>query len=143
MAKLNKNPVQKGLAAYRENKKLETDKKIEDAIAFLKKHHKPININSVANQAGVSSVTIYKRPELASKIKSCRSRTVRNRKIEGLSPNLAQMQVVIDGLKMKNEELVKENALLKQRISVQNGEIFELRKAISTNNCPANRTNNP
>lgn len=138
MTKLNKNPVQYGLAAYRENKKLETDKKIEEAIAFLKKHHKPININSVANQAGVSNVTIYKRPELVNKIKSCCNRNVRNRKIEGISPNLAQMQVVIDGLKMKNEELLKENAALKQRIAVQNGEIFELRKALSSNTTPIN-----
>ena len=48
------------------------------------------------------------------------------------------MQVVIDGLKMKNEELLKENAALKQRIAVQNGEIFELRKALSSNTTPIN-----
>lgn len=122
----NKQPQQGGLNDYRARKKQETVFKVEDAVNYLKEHRKPININSVAKQSGVSSVTIYKYPELIKLIKGSKT-PVSHRRPEGNSNNVAQMQVIIDGLKLKNEELIKENELLKKRIEIQNGEIYELR----------------
>lgn len=122
----NKQPQQSGLNDYRARKKQETVYKVEDAVKYLKAHRKPVNINSVANQSGVSSVTIYKYPELVKMIKSSKP-SMSQRKPEGNNNSVAQMQVIIDGLKLKNEELLKENELLKKRVEIQNGEIYELR----------------
>lgn len=122
----NKQPQQSGLNSYRARKKQETVSRVEDAVKYLKEHRKTVNINSVANQSGVSSVTIYKYPELIKLIKGSKSTASRPRP-EGNSNNVAQMQVIIDGLRLKNEELIKENELLKKRIEIQNGEIYELR----------------
>ncbi len=123
----NKNPQQKGLDDYRKAKRIETANKIEEAILYLKKHRKPVNINSVSAQSGVSSVTIYKYPELVEKIKGTKT-SIKERKPEGNAQSVARMQVIIDGLKLKNDELLKENEQLKRRIEIQNGEIYELRR---------------
>ncbi len=127
----NKNPQQTGLEAYRNRCKENTFDNVRNAIQNLKKQKKAININAVAKEARVSNVTIYKYSELVDEINACKNQKIPrvNKMIKNINVN--QMQVIIDGLEMKIEELQKENEWFKKRIEVQNGEIYELRKSIN------------
>lgn len=125
----NNTPQQLGLESYRAKRKKNTFDSIRNAIQSLKKQRKVININSVAKEANISNVTIYKYPELIDEINIAKGQKSAKQRKSMKSANMAQMQVIIDGLEMRAEELQKENNWLKKRIEVQNGEIQELRKA--------------
>ena len=120
-------PTQDGLKKYREECKRQTKEKIISAINDLKKAKKEININAVARESGVSTVTIYKYKDLANEIKGYRDNVSKNAIKKRNNVSLMQLQVINEGLQLKVEELQKENEWLKKRIEVQNGEIQELR----------------
>ena len=126
----NNNPMQEGLVDYRNKKKLDTQEKILKAFDALKRSNSKVSISSVAKRADVSTVTIYKYPEIADKIKGYRDRETTKHIKKRKNITINQLEIINQGLELKIEELKKENQELKKRIEVQNGEIFELRNEI-------------
>ncbi|KEI77744.1 hypothetical protein N452_03635 [Clostridium botulinum A2 117] len=126
----NKKPLQEGLAEYRSKRKLETQEKILRAFESLKRSNLKVSVSAVAKKAEVSTVTIYKYPEIADKIKWYRDGETVKRVKKRKNVTINQLEIINQGLELKIEELKKENQELKKRIEVQNGEIFELKNQI-------------
>lgn len=126
----NNNPLQEGLVEYRNRKKLDTQEKILKAFDSLKRNNSKVSISAVAKRADVSTVTIYKYPEIANKIKGYRDGETTKHIKKRKNITINQLEIINQGLELKIEELKKENQELKKRIEVQNGEIFELRNKI-------------
>ena len=127
----NKSPVQDGLIYYRIQKQMDTQKRILDAFESLKRGKSNVSISAVAKKAGVSTATIYKYPEIADKIKGIRDGETTKRVKKRNNVTINQLEIINQGLELKIEELKKENAELKKRIEVQNGQIFELKNEMS------------
>lgn len=123
----NKSPVQDGLIDYRAQKQIDTQKRILEAFESLKRGKSNVSISAVAKKAGVSTVTIYKYPEIADKIKGIRDGETLKRVKKRNNVTTSQLEVINQGLELKIEELKKENKELKNRIEIQNGEIFKLK----------------
>lgn len=123
----NKTPSQNGLIDYRRQRQIDTQNKIIEAFESIKRSTKKMSINSVAKKAGVSTVTVYKYPELADKIKGFRDGSPTKRIKKRSNVTINQLETINQGLEMKIEELKKENEALRKRIEVQNGEIFKLK----------------
>lgn len=120
----NTQPNMGGLKKYQANKKEAVRHRIVLAIRKMKKEKKEINIRSVAKESGVSTVTIYKYTDLANQIKNLRDKKNSQVKIR-YTENYHQTEIINQGLQMKVDELLKENAFLKKRIEVQNGIIHK------------------
>ncbi|MGL4912194.1 MAG: DUF6262 family protein [Romboutsia sp.] len=127
----NKSPVQDGLIDYRTQKQVDTQKRILEAFESLKRGKSNVSISAVAKKAGVSTVTIYKYTEIADKIKGIRDGETTKRVKKRNNVTINQLEIINQGLELKIEELKKENAELKKRIEVQNGQIFELKNEMS------------
>lgn len=123
----NKTPLQDGLMNYRKQRQIDTQTKIVEAFETIKRSNKKMSISLVAKKAGISTVTIYKYPELADKIKGFRDGEPVKRIRKRSNVTISQLEIINQGLEMKIEELKKENEALRKRIEVQNGEIFKLR----------------
>lgn len=123
----NKTPLQDGLVNYRKQIQTNTQAKIIEAFESIKRSNKKMSINSVAKKAGISTVTVYKYPELADKIKRFRDGESVKRIKKRSNVTVSQLDIINQGLEMKIEELKKENEALRKRIEVQNGEIFRLK----------------
>ncbi len=120
----NSQPNMGGLKKYQVNKKEAVRHRIVMAIRKMKKEKKEINIRSVAKESGVSTVTIYKYTDLANQIKNLRDKKNSQVKIR-YTENYHQIEIINQGLQMKVDELLKENAYLKKRIEIQNGIIHK------------------
>ena len=127
----NKSPIQEGLIDYRTQKQVDTQKRILEAFESLKRGKSNVSISAVAKKAGISTVTIYKYPEIADKIKGIRDGEITQRVKKRNNVTINQLEIINQGLEIKIEELKKENAELKKRIEVQNGQIFELKNEMS------------
>lgn len=123
----NKTPLQDGLISYRKQRQIDTQTKIIEAFKSIKRSNKKMSINAVAKKSGISTVTIYKYPELADKIKGFRDGEPIKRIKKRSNVTISQLEIINQGLEMKIEELKKENEALRKRIEVQNGEIFRLK----------------
>lgn len=103
----NNNPIQKGLVDYRNKKKLDTQKKILKAFDALKRSNSKVSISAIAKKAGVSTVTIYKYPEIADKIKGYRDGEITKHIKKRKNITINQLEIINQGLELKIEELKK------------------------------------
>ena len=128
----NPKPNLGGLRKYQVKKKGDTIKKVRDAVKALRKATNPINFKTVSEKSGVSTVTIYKYPELVDLIRHYRDGCLGKRVKRRINITIAQLEVINEGLEMKIQELIKENNWYKKRIEAQNQELEFLRKKIVT-----------
>jgi len=97
------------LRQLHEKRKQATKLKVEEAIKRLIKASKPINFNSVAEEAGVSKATLYNQPEFRERINFLRNQQekayvdVRTKRDEN------NQNAIIESLKRRIEKLEKRN----------------------------------
>jgi len=128
----NPKPNLAGLKKYQIDKKEETIINVRHAVRALRKMTKPINFKTVSEKSGVSTVTIYKYPELVDLITHYRDGNSGKRIKRRTNVTIAQLEAINEGLEMKIQELTKENNWYRKRIEMQNLDLEFLRKEIVT-----------
>lgn len=108
-------------------RKAMTHEKVDKAIERLIKAQKPINFNSVANEAGITKKTLYDHKDIRERIE-----TLRHQQSMVSTPsqikremNEANKDAIIASLKRKIRRLEEENKELREQIKINYAEIYK------------------
>lgn len=119
------------LRQLHEKRKQVTKIKVEEAIRRLTKRSKPINFNSVAEEAGVSKATLYNHLDLKERINYLRYQQEKSfvdnrikRDENNQNAMIASLKRRIEKLEKKNNELEKENMRLREKENEKLTEYF-------------------
>lgn len=117
-----------GLKSMAGKKKEAALKKTDDAIKRLVKAQKPINFNTVAEEADVSKAWLYKETEVAERIKRLREQSSGQKqpaRVPTSKVGDASKDALIVTLKGRVKELESENAELKKQLEVVYGKLHD------------------
>lgn len=117
-----------GLTSSAEKKKEVALKKTDEAIKRLVKSVKPINFNTVAEEAGVSKAWLYKEIEVAERIKRLRGQSPNKKPSNSATASKVSdpsKDALIATLKYKVKELESENRDIKKQLEVVYGKLHD------------------
>lgn len=103
-------------------------KKTDEAIKRLIKTDKPINFNTVAEEAGVSKAWLYKETEVSERIKRLREQSSSKKPSARTTTSKvgdASKDALIATLKSRVRELESENNDLKKQLEVVYGKLHD------------------
>ncbi|PFN26008.1 DUF6262 family protein [Bacillus cereus] len=115
------------LKQVHEVRKVNTRKKVDNAIQRFIRANDNINFNSVAEEAGISKATLYNNPEIRKRIESLREQ-------QAQAPTLKQVKremdennkdAIIASLKRKIKKLDEENKDLRERLKFAYAEVYK------------------
>lgn len=111
-----------GIKSSAQKKRQDAFHKTDEAIKVLIKTQKPINIESVAQAAGVSRQWIYNQPELRERIETLRAQQSPKKAIpKSQSVSDASKDAIIKTLRQRLREVEEENKELQKKIEVAYG----------------------
>ncbi|MEK3905782.1 DUF6262 family protein [Oceanobacillus sp. FSL W7-1309] len=110
-----------------ETRKMNTRKKVDEAIQRLIRANENINFNSVAEEAGVAKATLYNNTEIRERIGLLRQQNSQiptpkqlKREINDNNKN-----AIIESLKRKIKKLEDDNKQLREQLKVAYGEVYK------------------
>lgn len=98
--------------ALHKHRRSDTDKKANDAIDRLVKADKKVTFKAVAEEAGVTTATLYKHDTVRKRIEQLRD--VRYVHPKSRRPSSSSESATVESLKRKAERLAKENERLRE-----------------------------
>ncbi|WLV24596.1 DUF6262 family protein [Aciduricibacillus chroicocephali] len=115
----NKSPNTNKIIELARLKSHETEKKVFNAIKAMIKNKEKINYNSVSIKSNVSKSFLYKNSSIRGKIDMLRGEQLKLEKVTNHKPNTSDKSkdVIIETLKGKIENLIKENESLKEALA--------------------------
>ncbi|MEK5520838.1 DUF6262 family protein [Heyndrickxia sp. FSL W8-0423] len=115
------------LKLLHQERKVNTRKKVDNAIQRLIRANGNINFNSVAEEAGISKATLYNNPEIRKGIES-----LREQQAQVPTPKQVKREVdennkdaIIASLKRKIKKLDEENKELREQLKFAYGEVYK------------------
>jgi DNA-binding Lrp family transcriptional regulator len=117
-----------GLKSTAGKKKEVALKETDEAIKRLVKTEKPINFNTVAEEAGVSKAWLYKETEVSERIKRLREKSSSKKPSTRTTTSKvgdASKDALIATLKARVKELESENSDLKKQLEVVYGKLHD------------------
>lgn len=118
-----------GLAAYTHQRKEQTYKQAEEAIAMLLREHKEVNFTSVARAAGVTKAYLYSQPLLRDRIEALRQREQQENVYKQTSRPIGKTDAGKDMVILAKDRRIKaleaENAQLKKELRVALGKAYD------------------
>jgi hypothetical protein len=113
-----------GLRTNAQKKAVATEQRAEAAIALLLKEQRPINFQSVAQTAGISTAWLYEHEAIKERIMHLRAQQTPKAQIK-IPPkeqaSSASKDTMITALRQRIQKLEKENRDLKQQVEVAYG----------------------
>lgn len=124
MANYDRSTHMKSIHAQR---KANTYQKVDEAIKRLLRANENINFNSVANESGVTKVTLYNHDDIRERIESLRQQQsqVPTTKQQKREMNENNKDALIDSLKRKMKKLEDENKQLRDQLKVAYAQVYE------------------
>ncbi|WP_342047192.1 DUF6262 family protein [Bacillus sp. OTU530] len=115
------------LKAIHASRKASSAQKVDKAIQRLVRANKPINFNSVANEAGVAKATLYNNQELRDRIETLRQQQaqVPTSKQIKREMNDNNKDAIIESLKRRIKKLEDENKQLREQLKVAYAEVYK------------------
>ena len=109
------------------SRKLNTQKKVDEAIRRLIKFQKPINFNSVAKEGGITKATLYNNEDIKSRIESLRKQQSKVASPLEVKHEMDEKNkdAVIASLKRKIKKLEEENSSLKEQVKINYVEFYK------------------
>lgn len=118
-----------GLRANAHKKAAATQQRAEAAIALLIKEQRPINFNTVAQTAGISTAWLYEHQAIKERIMHLRAQQTPSAQVK-IPPreqaSNASKDAMIAALRQRIQKLEKENSDLKRQVEVANGLLYQL-----------------
>ncbi len=113
-----------GLRSHAQKKAVATEQRAQAAISLLIKEHRPINFNTVAQTAGISTAWLYGNKAIKEQIIHLRSQQTPSAQIK-IPPreqaSSASKEAMIAALRQRIQRLEKENHDLKQQVEMAYG----------------------
>jgi Family of unknown function (DUF6262) len=117
-----------GLRANAKKKAAATEQRAEAAIALLIKEQRPINFQTVAQTAGISTAWLYEHEAIKERIIHLREQQTPKARIK-IAPreqaSSASKDAMIAALRQRIQKLEKENSDLKRQVEVANGLLYQ------------------
>ena len=115
------------LKQLHEARKINTHKKVDEAIKKMIKRKKAINFNSVSNESGITKATLYNNKDIKERIESFR---LQQSKVD--TPAEAKQKIddnnkdaLISSLKRRMKKLEEENKSLREQLKFSYAEIYK------------------
>jgi uncharacterized small protein (DUF1192 family) len=121
-------PNTNGLKAYAEYKKVETLKKVNEAIQRLIKSKARINFNSVSMEAGVTKSYLYSNSEIRERIEVLRKQMDRLPSPGHIKREMtdASKDALISAKNKRIKELEEENKRFKEELMLLRGKFYDI-----------------
>jgi len=103
--------MEDALQKYRQQKRQDTLSRVEDAINALRLEGRDVNFKSVSRVSGITRKTLYKIPEIRSKIEDLRAPSIQTGEID-----LSKFHTKILSLEEENKHLKEKYERLKNSI---------------------------
>lgn len=128
------SPGQRALNEHTGRLRENSRKKIEKALREMRKSGSPINVQAVADRAGVSRMTVYRHEELCDRVIALRDATAARPTLRPLPDNPqgtidAALRRELAGQKAQNTELKTQVRQRDQQIAALHGEVQRLKQA--------------
>ncbi len=122
-----KIPNIEGLKAHAQNKKVNTLKRVDEAIQKLVKGKGRINFNSISMESGVSKAYLYSHPEIRERIETLRKQQegLLSPKQEKKQMTDASKDVLIAAKNKRIKALEEENRRLKAELANLRGKLYD------------------
>jgi hypothetical protein len=117
-----------GLRSHAQRKAAATEQRAEDAIALLLREQRPINFNTVAQTAGISTAWLYEHESIKERIIHLRAKSVPKPQIKiplREQASSASKDAMITALRQRIGKLERENSDLKRQVEVANGLLYQ------------------
>lgn len=117
-----------GLRANAHKKAAATQQRAEAAIALLIKEQRPINFQSVAQTAGISTAWLYEHEAVKERIIHLRAQQTPRAQVKipkSVQASNASKDAMIAALRQRIQKLEKENSDLKRQVEVAYGLLHE------------------
>ncbi|RQN12007.1 transposase [Clostridium butyricum] len=115
------------LKQLHEQRKVTTQKKVDEAIQRLIRTQKSINFNNVSNESGITKATLYNNPSIKERIEGLR---LQQSKVHTPSQIKREMDennkdAIIASLKRKIKKLEEDNKELKEQLKISYSNIYK------------------
>jgi hypothetical protein len=117
-----------GLRSHAQKKAAATEQRAEAAIALLIREQRPINFQTVAQTAGISTAWLYEHQAIKERIIHLRAQQIPKAQVK-IPPreqaSSASKDAMIAALRQRIQKLEKENSDLKRQVEVANGLLYQ------------------
>jgi predicted RNase H-like nuclease (RuvC/YqgF family) len=117
-----------GLRFHAQRKAAATEQRAEAAITLLIKEQRPINFQTVAQTAGISTAWLYEHQAIKERIIHLRAHQTPKAQVK-IAPreqaSSASKDAMIAALRQRIQKLEKENQDLKRQVEVANGLLYQ------------------
>ena len=118
-----------GLRSHARRKAAATEQRAEAAITLLIREQRPINFQTVAHTAGISTAWLYEHQAIKERIIHLRAQQTRHAAQVKIPPreqaSSASKDAMIAALRQRIQKLEKENRDLKRQVEVANGLLYQ------------------
>src|SRR5260370_28227606 len=118
-----------GLRSHAQRKAAATEQRAEDAIALLLREQRPINFNTVAQTAGISTAWLYEHESIKERIIHLRAKSVPKPQIKiplREQASSASKDAMITALRQRIGKLERKTRYLKRQVEVANVHLDQL-----------------
>ena len=115
-----------GIKAAAQRKSQDAFARTEKAIQTLIREQKPINFESVAKEAGVTRVWLYKQPDVRGRIESLRAQQCPKKAVpKAQSASDDSKDAMIKALRLRVKKLESENRELREQVEFAYGKLMQ------------------
>ncbi|MGA4464156.1 DUF6262 family protein [Bacillus bombysepticus] len=124
MASYNRIEQLKAIHAAR---KAITSQKVDEAIQRLVRANQNINFNSVANEAGIATATLYNNQKFRKRIETLRQQQTQTSTLKQIKREISDSNkdVIIESLKRRIKKVEEENGQLRNQLKVSYADVYK------------------